>query len=92
MVGEPTFTKFIFNLLGRVSFGTCVRILEVQEKVKIPERTLGAHAQVLQDEPDPHFVIWIREFESAYAETADEIASEHATRLRTRIARWSAKL
>lgn len=69
-----------------------VRILEGQEKGKIPERTLGAHTKVLQDEPDPHFIIWIRKFESAYAEAADEIASEHATRLRTRITRRSAKL
>lgn len=86
MVGEPTFTKFIFNLLQRVSFGACARILEVQEKKKIPEGTLGAHTQILQNEPDSHFIIRIREFESAYAEAADKIASEHTTRLRTRIA------
>lgn len=85
-MGEPTFTKFIFSLLGKVSPGAFVRILGGQEKVKIPERTLGAHTKILQDEPDPHFIVWIREFESADAEAANEIASEHATRLRTRIA------
>lgn len=91
-MGEPTFTKFIFSLLGKVSFDPSVRTLGVQERGKIPERTLGAHTKILQDEPDPHFIIWICEFESAYAEAADEVASEHATRLRTRIARRSAKL
>ena len=69
-----------------------MRILEGQEKVKVPERTLGPHTKILQDEPDPHFIIWIREFESADAEAANEIASEHATRLRTRIAWRSAEL
>lgn len=60
--------------------------------MEIPERTLGAHTEILQDEPDSHFIIWIREFESAHAKAADEIAGEHATRLRTRIARRSAEL
>ncbi len=75
-----------------VSFHAYVGGFGVQEKVNIPESTLGAHTEILQDEPDPHFIIWIREFESAYAKAADEIASEHATRLRTRIARRSAEL
>ena len=88
-MGEPTLTKFIFSLLERVSFVACLWRLQIQEKVKIPERTLGADTQVLQDEPNPHFVIWIRKFESAHAKAADEIASEHATRLRARIARRS---
>ena len=59
---------------------------------KIPERTLGAHTEILQDEPDPHFIIWIREFESAHTKATDEIASEHAAGLRTRVGRRSAKL
>lgn len=69
----------------------CV-LLAVQGKVNIPERALGAHTEILQDEPDPHFITRVREFESAYAKAADEIASKHATSLRTRIARKSAKL
>lgn len=55
--------------------------LEVWGKGKIPERTLGAHAKILQDEPNPHFISWIRELESAYAEATDEVASKHAARL-----------
>lgn len=60
--------------------------------MEIPERTLGAHTKILQDKPDPHFIMWVREFESANAEATDEIASEHATRLRTRIAGRSTEL
>ena len=69
-----------------------LRRLQIQKKVKIPESTLGAHTQVLQDEPNTHFVVWIRKFESAHAKAADEIASEHATRLRARIARRRTQL
>ena len=50
-------------------------------KQHIPERTLGAHTEILQDEPNSQLIIWIREFESADAEAADEISSEHTTRL-----------
>lgn len=90
MTGEPTFTKFIFSLRVEVSFDAFVRTRRVQGQGKIPERTFGAHAKILQDEPDPHFIVGIREFKSAYAEAADEIASEHATRLRARIGRRNA--
>ena len=91
-MGEPTFTKFIFNLFGKVSFGASVTILGDQDNAHVPERTLGPHAEILQDEPDPHFIIRIGEFESAYTEAANEIAGEHATRLGTRIARGSTEL
>ena len=77
-----------------MSLGACAQeCFYVQEKVEnIPERTLGAHTEILQDEPDTHFIVRIREFESAYTKAADEIASEHAAGLRTRIARGSAEL
>ena len=60
--------------------------------MSVPKSALRAHTKILQYEPDTHLITRVCEFESAYAEAADEIASEHAARLRTRIARRSAKL
>ena len=71
----------------KVSFGAVRKKGIGLEKTRpyVPESTLGAHTEILQDEPDAHFVVRIREFEGADAETADEIPREHATRLRTGI-------
>lgn len=44
----------------------------------LPECSLCAHAEILQDEPDADFIIGIREPEGAGGETANEIAGEHS--------------
>lgn len=80
-VGEPTLTKFIFRL-GGSEFGGFLVCFRGRGGGGgggyVPEGTFGSDAQVLQDEPDAHIVVWVGEFEGADAEAADEVSGEHA--------------
>lgn len=48
------------------------------EEKNVPEGTFGSDAQVLQDEPDAHVVVWVGELEGADAEAAYQVSCEHA--------------
>lgn len=44
----------------------------------VPEGAFGSDAQVLEDEPDAHVVVWVGEFEGADAEAANQVSRKHA--------------
>lgn len=79
-MGDPTLTKFIFNLkLSQLVLGMDLRS-------QLPERTFSPDTKILQYEPDAHLIIRVGQLESADAKASYQIPGEHPTWVGSRVA------
>jgi hypothetical protein len=79
-VGEPTLTKFIFNLRHSQL------VLGMELRSQLPERAFSPDTKILQYEPDAHLVIRVGQLKSADAKASYQIPGEHSTWVGTRVA------